>query len=303
MNGIVLIDKHERISSNRVTTRLKHAGFGIETIGHGGTLDPAATGLLVVLVGRGSKLSEFILGHEKSYRVTGCLGQMRDTFDAEGKVLAECGKVVSLQELEAVIAEFPRSYDQMPPAYSAIKTKGVSAYKQMRSGKTPKLTPRRVEILEMKLLNFAFPEFELEVHVSSGTYIRSLIVDIAQKLGTLGYVGKLRRLSSGRFSIDQAHTLDEVETWDRETFWSHALPMETAVLDLPRADMSKSDGERWVCGQWLPAGCAHLAEGSAAKQKDQLYRVYVDGRFIALGVFERDIIRPERVLLRWDEFN
>jgi tRNA pseudouridine55 synthase len=303
MNGIVLIDKHERISSNRVTTQLKHSGFGIETIGHGGTLDPAATGLLVVLIGRGAKLSEFIIGHEKSYRVTGCLGQMRDTFDAEGKVIAECGKVVSQQELEAVIAEFPRVYDQMPPAYSAIKTKGVTAYKQMRSGKTPKLTPRRVEILQMKLLNFSFPEFELEVHVSSGTYIRSLIVDIAQKLGTLAYVGKLRRLSSGQFSIDHAHTLEEIGKWDRETFWSHTLPMETAVLDLPRADMSKADGERWVCGQWLSAKCASIADGSKEKLEKQLYRVYVDGRFIALGFFERDIIKPERVLLRWDEFN
>jgi tRNA pseudouridine55 synthase len=307
MNGIVLIDKHEKISSNRVTTLLKHAGFGIETIGHGGTLDPLATGLLVVLVGRGSKLSEFIVGHDKTYRVTGSLGQMRDTFDACGKVTAECDKVISRQELEKVVAEFPRSYDQMPPAYSAIKTGGLTAYKQARSGKIPKLTPRPVEIYQMELLDFSFPEFELQVHVSSGTYIRSLIVDIAEKLGTLAYVSKLRRLTSGHFSIENAHTLEDIEKWDRETFWSHTLPMESAVMDYPIAELSKEDGQRWVCGQWLSQESAHVepTETSICKTSGEkrLYRIHMEGRFIAIGYFERGILKPERVLLRWDEFN
>jgi tRNA pseudouridine55 synthase len=306
MNGIVLIDKHNGISSNRVTTLLKHAGFGIETIGHGGTLDPLATGLLVVLVGRGAKLSEFVIGHDKTYRVTGCLGQMRDTFDATGKVTAQSDKVIGLDDLQKVIADFPKVYDQMPPAYSAIKTRGVTAYKQARSGKTPNLSPRHVEIYKMELLNFSFPEFELEVHVSSGTYIRSLIVDIAEKLGTLAYVSKLRRFTSGNFSIENAHTLEAIEKWDSETFWSHALPMETAVLHYPIAELSEEDGRRWVCGQWLSQKRARVEplETTTCNSigEKQLYRVHMEGRFIAMGYFERGILKPERVLLRWDEF-
>ena len=300
MNGIILIDKHENISSNQVTTRLKRANFGIETIGHGGTLDPAATGLLVVLVGRGSKLSQFVVGHDKTYRVTGSLGEMRDTFDGEGKVVATCDKVISRKEIEEVIAQFPQAYDQMPPAYSAIKTKGISAYKQMRSGQVPKLNPRPVDIYEMKLLNFSFPEFELEVHVSSGTYIRSLIVDIAEKLGTLAYVSRLRRLASGHYSIQDAYTLEEIDQWDNKTFWSNTLAMETAVCDYPVAELSKENSKRWVCGQWLKQGCAQVAHKPIEKQ---LYRIYTEGRFIAMGYFERGMLKPEKVLLRWDEYN
>ncbi len=308
MDGILLIDKPERMSSHGVLDRLRYGGFGIPRIGHGGTLDPIATGLLIVLLGKAAKLAEFVIGQDKTYHVTGILGKMRDTFDAEGSIVAEDHREVTREQMIDALAEFPRQYEQKPPAYSAIKIRGVAAYKQARCGEEPELTARTVSIHELQLVEFAYPRFELRATVSSGTYIRSLIVDIAGRIGTLAYVETLRRLASGRFSIESAHALKDVREWSPELFASRILPMEEAVMDWPVVELSETDARRFVDGQWIMNYKVHRLESNGLmslthryveRQRRELFRVRTGGKFIAFAYFEDGFLKPERVFLRW----
>jgi tRNA pseudouridine55 synthase len=300
MDGIILIDKPERMSSHHVIVRLRYGGFGIGTIGHGGTLDPLATGLLVIMVGRAVKLSEYVTGHDKTYTVTGILGKMRSTFDEEGPVIAEDHTPVTREGLEKVLSEFPGEYEQMPPAYSAIKISGVAAYKHAREGKAPELTARRVKISPMELIDFQYPRFDLRVTVSAGTYVRSLIVDIAQRLGTLGYVGRLRRIASGRFSIAQSHPINGVLTWPPEKFQENLVPMEDAVMDFPALELSSEQAKVFVCGQWLKEESIRTPPTNHNSQSGKmLFRIRCNDKLIALGFFEDGQLKSEKVLLRW----
>jgi tRNA pseudouridine55 synthase len=301
MDGILLIDKSENINSHHVVVRLRYA-FDLPSIGHGGTLDPLATGVLVILIGRAVKLSEYVIGHDKTYRVVGVFGQMRDTFDAHGRVTQTHDRVVTRTEMEETLAAFPRAYDQMPPAYSAKKIRGVAAYKRARSGQKPVLFARGVRITELSLLNFTFPRFELHATVSAGTYIRSLVVDIAARLQTLAYVDQLNRLTSGPFRLENARPLDQVLTWSKETLAERILPMEAGVLDLPAVELPEDPAKRFVCGQWIPVreipgGQSYLFE--IPSEKRHLFRVRAAGHLIALGFFEEGYLKHERVLLRW----
>ncbi len=290
MDGIILIDKPERMSSHHVVVRFRHGGFGVETVGHGGTLDPLATGLMVMLLGRAVKLAEYVIGHDKTYRVTGVFGKMRDTYDGEGSVVAEDHTVVGREQLEALLEEFPKEYEQMPPAYSAIKVRGVAAYKKAREGKNPGLAARTVKISKRQLVDFQFPRFDLQVTVSAGTYIRSLVVDLAAKLGTLAYVENLRRLASGPYTIEEAYPLQEVLSWPGEVFLSKVRPMEEAVMDYPVIELTAEEGRRFVCGQWL------TRQGKDEEKK--LSRIRSDGEFIAMGFVEKGMLKAEKVLLR-----
>jgi len=292
MDGIILIDKPERMTSHHVLVRFRHSGFGVEKIGHGGTLDPLATGLMVILLGRAVKLAEYVIGHEKTYRVTGVFGKMRDTFDAEGSVIAEDHTLVTREQLEAVLADFPREYEQMPPAYSAIKVRGVAAYKKAREGKDPGLAARTVKISKIELMGFDFPRFDIQVTVSAGTYIRSLIVDIAAKLGTLAYVEKLRRLASGPFKIEDACPLHDILSGTEESFLNKIRPMEEAVMDYTLLDLTEEEGLRFVCGQWL------AGKGSISLEKERLLRISINGTFTAMGYLEDGMLKVEKVLLR-----
>jgi len=300
MDGIILIDKPKKMTSHHVVVKLRY-GFRIDKVGHGGTLDPLATGLMVILVGRGVKMSEYVLGHQKSYRVTGVFGQMRDTYDEFGKVVSEDDTVVSREQLEKVIAEFPRVYNQAPPAYSAKKIAGVPAYKKAREGKVTELPEKEVEISQLDLVSFDFPRFELLVTVTSGTYIRSLIVDIAQKAGTVAYVEELRRLTVGQFSLENAYPLDDVLTWPKEKFLEIIRPMEESVMELPAVDMTIEQRDRFVCGQWILAKKVEDLKDRFRdfQERKQLLRIRADGEFFAVGYVEEDFLKAEKVLLRY----
>lgn len=210
----LLIDKPQGLTSHDVVDAVRTI-TGEHRVGHGGTLDPNASGLLVVGVGREStrQLSEIAQHTKKTYEAKIFLGETRDTDDVEGKVLTQNTQVIPSKEaVQEVLHEFTGEQMQMPPSYSAIKMKGKKAYELARAGKEVTLEPRKVTVYSIELVEYTYPFLKIIVEVSSGTYIRALARDIGKKLGTGAYLKELRRTKIGEFTIEQAKTLDELES-------------------------------------------------------------------------------------------
>lgn len=203
MDGIILVDKPAGLSSYDVIRQLKKAIPG-EKIGHAGTLDPMATGLLIILVGTGCKQAGEFLKLDKSYAAKITLGSSSDTDDPEGKIIKTSNQEPKIGEIQSVIASFIGEIKQVPPQYSAIKVGGQRAYKLARSGELVKLKERQTTIYELQIISYKYPILHIETSVSSGTYIRSLARDIGQKLGCGGYLSYLRRLSIGKYQVQNS---------------------------------------------------------------------------------------------------
>jgi len=210
MDQILLIDKPSGISSFGVIRKLRRI-LGVKKIGHAGTLDPLATGLLVVLVGKACKQSAELTGHDKVYEATVELGRSTTTDDAEGEVLATAAvPELNRAELLRVLHSFVGEQQQIPPNFSAISVGGKRAYKMARQGQTFELAPRSIRIDSIELLAFKPPLLTIRVHCSKGTYIRALARDIGAKLGSAGYLSALRRLRSGSYDIADAVRVEQV---------------------------------------------------------------------------------------------
>ncbi len=206
--------------------------LSVKKAGHGGTLDPLATGVLPIYLNEGTKLVPFNIEGEKEYVATIRLGQETDTMDAEGRVTWEQGNLeIKQEEVEQILKQFRGRIRQIPPYYSAIKQGGIPLYKRVRAGEKPSLPPREVEIYRLGLRHFSFPLLSLEVTCSQGTYIRALARDIGRALGCGAYLVELRRSRSGKFTIDQALSLEEFEHLTQEgTIAEKIIPL-TAGLD------------------------------------------------------------------------
>jgi len=200
MEGILLVDKPANMSSFAVVSAARRR-LGVKKIGHGGTLDPFATGLLVLLVGRSftKRAGEFLHG-DKSYRATLKLGQSTDSFDLDGTIVESSDKIPTLQEVEEVIARFQGTLEQVPPMFSAKKVGGVRLYELARKGQVIERKAVTVHV-QITVIRYSYPELEIEVKASKGTYIRSLAEDIGRQLGSFAHLIALRRLESGRFSL------------------------------------------------------------------------------------------------------
>lgn len=209
---LLLIDKPKGMTSHDVIDYVRQK-TGERRVGHGGTLDPNATGLLIVGVGRQStkKLSQFNTQKDKVYEAEIILGQERDTDDIEGGVVKESDYQPKLAEIKKVLAKFNGEINQLPPAYSAIKIRGKKAYELARAGKRPKLKPRKVHIKKIKILGYTYPRLRLEFEVGSGTYIRALARDIGRALGTYAYLANLRRTQVGEYSVTEAMKLRQIK--------------------------------------------------------------------------------------------
>lgn len=204
MDGIVLINKEKGVTSHDVVYKVKKI-FG-EKVGHTGTLDPNATGVLPLLIGKGTKLSKYLINHDKTYLVTLKLGEKRDTADSEGKVIEErCVEKDALldENILNVFKGFTGKISQVPPIYSAIKINGKKLYEYARCGQSVEIKPREIEIYKISLLETNKEEYTIsfEVSCSKGTYIRSLCEDIAKALNTVGYMKELKRTRVGEFFI------------------------------------------------------------------------------------------------------
>ena len=214
MNGILIIDKPKEYTSHDVCSKVKKI-YGAK-VGHTGTLDPMATGVLPLLLGEGTKLSEYLTNHNKTYEAVLKLGVQTDTLDSEGQVIAnqEVPETsTDRKRVQQVLRECVGKQVQTPPMYSAIKVKGKKLYEYAREGKKVEIPQRTIEIYEMELLEINQQEKQIRFKVacSKGTYIRTLCETIAQKLGTIGYMKELKRTKVGEFSLNQAITIEELE--------------------------------------------------------------------------------------------
>ncbi|HUC90283.1 MAG TPA: tRNA pseudouridine(55) synthase TruB [Patescibacteria group bacterium] len=219
MNGILLVDKPSGWTSFDVVGKVRRmatqAGFNVTNrkrfpVGHTGTLDPLAAGLLVLLLGNYTKKAPELTKLDKTYEVTMRLGQTSTTGDEEGQKTTTSKEQPSIESIQSALSQFVGDIMQTPPAFSAIKINGQRAYKLARKGEAPELKARPVHIGQLKLVKYSYPDVEFLADVSSGTYIRSLVQDLGKTLGTGAYMAALRRTKVGNFSIDNAVTIQEL---------------------------------------------------------------------------------------------
>lgn len=260
MHGWIILDKPLGLGSTQGVSAVKRAlregGYGKFKVGHGGTLDPLATGVLPVAIGEATKLAGRMLDSDKVYDFTICFGVQTDTLDAEGKVVATSGTFIDGADVEDVLQEFLGEIDQMPPAYSALKVNGERAYDLARAGQEVTLATRRVTIHDLQYRSWwaeGDKQFTtLTAHVSKGTYIRSLARDIARALGTVGHVTMLRRTKAGPFTLDSAISLDILaDAAKHRRLEELLLPLRAGLDDIPALSLTPDQAGLLRRGQVL----------------------------------------------------
>jgi len=280
MNGIILVDKPMGYTSHDVVAKLR----GIlheRRIGHSGTLDPMATGLLVVFVGRATRAVEFAESHEKEYLAALRFGIVTDTQDITGKVLEESGNTVTLEELEGILPQFTGDIMQVPPMYSAIKVDGKKLYDLARSGVEIERKSRPVTIKELEILGEEKGDYLLRVVCSKGTYIRTLCHDIGARLGVGAALSSLRRTQAGAFRVENAHTIDEIREFaEKGELEKILLPVDSLFAEYSSCALSERQLKKCLCGNSF--------ETSEADGKYRVYDLY--GNFLMLGNVENGIM-------------
>jgi tRNA pseudouridine55 synthase len=292
--GILNVDKPPGLTSHDVVDVVRRVA-GQRKVGHAGTLDPMATGVLLLCLGHATRVSEYLMAGRKRYRATVMLGSTTDTYDADGQVLESGGCIdFEREELERVLASFTGQIDQMPPAYSAIKRDGQPAHKLARQGKPVELEPRPVEIYEIAVLDWTPPALLLEVECSPGTYIRSLAHDLGQRLGSGAHLGALVRLRSGHFRLEEAVSLSRLEeAFEHGEGERYLLPMDEALLDWPAVVVDADQARRIGQGQAIERVAAEDDEDGSG-----LWRAYsLDGDFLAIMDYDpkSGVWQPKKV--------
>ena len=283
MKGLIIINKPKGYTSHDVVNVLRKK-LNTKKVGHTGTLDPNATGVLPILVGKATKISKYLIEHEKTYIATIELGKKTDTGDAEGKIIEEDTnkKDISKEEIEKVLKDFIGKQNQIPPMYSAIKVDGKKLYEYAREGKTVELKPREIEILDINLITYTNNEIEFSVRCSKGTYIRTLCEDIAEKLGTIGYMKELQRTSINEFDIKNSISIDDLDNINIE---EKIISIDKIFDDKPKIDLNNRKLELFLNGVQL----THELD-------DELYRVYNNNNFIGLGIVKNKLLKRDIVI-------
>ncbi len=238
MNGVLNVRKPHGMTSHDVVNAVRRFA-GMRRVGHAGTLDPAAEGVLVLLLGSATRLSQYVTGARKSYRAVLKLGETTTTYDAEGEITAHHPVSVTREEIEAALTNFRGPLMQVPPMYSAIKQRGKKLYELARRGQEVSRPPRPVTIYHLELVAWASPHLTLEVVCSAGTYIRSLAHDLGQALGCGAHLAELLRTASGPFLLADAHPLEELRTLaERGQLAQVLLPPQAALYALPAVTLT-----------------------------------------------------------------
>ena len=283
MNGLLIINKQKGFTSHDVVNVIRKK-LNTKKVGHTGTLDPNATGVLPILVGKATKISKYLIEHDKTYIATIKLGEKTDTGDSEGQVI-ETKKVsenLEKEEIEQALTDFLGKQKQLPPMYSAIKINGKKLYEYAREGQEVKVEPRDIEIYKIKLLEYKNNKIKFEVECSKGTYIRTLCEDIANKLGTLGYMEELQRTKVNNFDIKDAISLEYL---DKVTIKEKIISIEEIFKDKPNIDLNNGKLELFLNGVQLTHD---LNNG--------LYRIYNNSKFIGLGIVKNKLLKRDIVI-------
>jgi tRNA pseudouridine55 synthase len=295
LSGILNVDKPPDVTSHDVVAAVRRIA-GQRKVGHAGTLDPMATGVLVVCLGQATRIAEYLMAGRKRYRATIVLGTTTDTYDAEGEILSSDGRTgFARGEIAAALDSFVGRIQQVPPLYSALKRHGEPLYKLARQGKTVEREPREVEIHHIQLVDWTTPSLIVEVECSSGTYIRSLAHDLGRHLSSGAHLAALVRLSSGQFRLEEAVSLERLEeAFEHGQEGHYLLPMDEALLDWPAMIVGAETARRIVQGQAVPGEPPVDGDGSEAA----LCRAYsLDGDFLAIMAYhaETQRWRPKKV--------
>jgi tRNA pseudouridine55 synthase len=278
VHGLLLIDKSAGMTSHDAVRKVRRI-FRTRKVGHAGTLDPLATGVLPVAIGDGTKVLQFLLAEDKSYRATFTLGITTDTLDAEGQVLLERPvPAFTACELENICAEFRGDIEQLPPMFSALKKDGVPLYKLARQGKTVERKLRQVTINRLDVIDFDSETVTIEVACSKGTYIRTLVSDIGEKLCCGAHLIALRRIQSGVFSINECRTLDELQSLEEP--YSVLLSMDQALNNFPVVQLNESAAAALKFGIPPELSQVKLAGGLIS---GDLLRLQVDHKLAAIA--------------------
>ena len=297
VNGILLLDKPQGLTSNAALQQVKQL-FAAAKVGHTGSLDPLATGLLPLCFGEATKFSQFLLDADKEYRATFRLGIVTDTGDADGKVLSR-NEVprIKRSRLTSVLSEFAGEIEQIPSMFSALKHKGEPLYKLARRGEVVERKPRVVSIFKLELTEMQDGCFTVEIRCSKGTYIRSLAEDIGARLGCGAHVCELRRLASGPYDIADAYTIDELaqrkEEGNFEQLDGCLLPLSSAVKDWPAVNLPEATA--YYLRQGQPVQISHAPTQGWVRIFRQ--SVDADGDFMGVGEILGDgRVAPRRLI-------
>lgn len=286
LNGIIVINKPKNYTSHDVVAKVRKI-LNIKKVGHTGTLDPNATGVLPLLIGNGTKLSKYLINHDKEYEVVLKLGIKTDTADGEGNVI-ETGKVDNLDEVKVknVLLSFIGKQQQLPPMYSAIKVNGKKLYEYARSGQTIEVEPRNIEIYDIELMSINQIENEIffKVSCSKGTYIRSLCEDIAKKIGTIGYMKELNRRKVGIFNIENSITIQELEEhFSEEKF------IKDKIITMKKFFEDKEI--IYLKDNQLP----HFMNGVkiTVSKENGIYNIYNEDKYVGIGIVKDKLLKRD----------
>ncbi|MEJ2011542.1 MAG: tRNA pseudouridine(55) synthase TruB [Anaerolineales bacterium] len=289
--GLIIVDKPVGPTSHRVVSIVRQ-GTGIRKVGHAGTLDPRASGVLVLCLGAATRLSEYLSTDSKRYEAVIRFGSSTETFDSEGEMVRITGAAPQLEDIREVLVEFEGEIEQVPPAYSAIKIQGKKAYELARQGEEVELEPRTVTVYELLFVEYRPPDLVIEIECSAGTYIRSLANDLGERLTTGAHLASLRRTKAGVFTLEDSVPLPALEVALAAGNWhEYRRPAADALPDLPKLKVRGQELDDIVNGRRI------AATGSAS---GMARAIGPDGDLIALleATPEGDLWHPKKVFVR-----
>ena len=287
MNGILIVNKPKQYTSHDVVAKVKK--ICKEKVGHTGTLDPMATGVLPLLLGQGTKLSKYLINHDKIYIATIQLGKKTDTLDSEGNIIEEKTVntlILNKENVQQALETLKGKQIQTPPMYSAIKVNGKKLYEYARKGVKVEIPKREIEIYDIELLNINQKDktIEFKVHCSKGTYIRTLCEKIAEKLRTIGYMKELNRIQVGQFDLNQAITINNIEeNKDNAEFWNkHIITMQKFFENYQIIELQEQKQNLFFNGVQL-----------TNNKPDGLYQIKVNNNIIGIGKIKNNLLKRE----------
>lgn len=296
LKGILNVNKEKGISSARVVSLVRRA-LGMKKVGHTGTLDLEASGVLPIVIGKATRVSDYMMTKDKVYETELILGAKTDTLDAAGKIIAKSDKVVSRDEFIEAMNTFKGEIEQIPPMYSALKVNGKKLYDLARDGIEIERKRRKVKVYDIDLLDFAFPQATIRVTCSKGTYIRTLVDDIGEKLGTLAYVNELKRVRVGDLDVKDAINSEDILKIAKKDLLEKLYPVDFALKDFEKIVLDKKYIENLVNGQLV----------EVADRFDKTVRVYAGEDFIGLGENykenDKSFLKMEKVFYEREDKN